>query len=351
MTYPPVVSLLARWVPACVWAVLLVQGCATTAPATAWRPAAINVDGMHRLTVLEFSGENGRAVAASLTARLWDNEFYALVDPSNLAPVRMAAATDTGANVQPADYLDSARSHEVDGLLIGDVIEYRCDDQVLTNTDMHVGSDHTADRRSGVDVGVSHQQTIHREATVAIAFRLVEVGTGKVRATRKTMHNFQGDLVPGQGTIPTSGEVLDELTERCVDEFVATLAPHEVELQLTLARSHWVQRGQALVGKGNDFARRGRWEEAIAAWKQALEANPANDAALYNLAIGHAAEHDYCQAEDFAIQAMNVRLKSLYSDGLEQIRGLASDHEKTLRQRQRTTRLAPPPRHHLSALR
>jgi tetratricopeptide (TPR) repeat protein len=160
------------------------------------------------------------------------------------------------------------------------------------------------------------------------------------------MHNLQGDFVQGQGSIPTSGEVLGELTQLCIDDFVTMLAPHEVELQLPLARSHLLQRGQALVGKGNDFARRGRWDEAIAAWTQALEANPANDAALYNLSVAHAAQHDFCQAEDYAIKAMNIRLKTLYSDGLEQIRSLASDHEKTLRQRQRTTHVPRP--HHLN---
>src|SRR5690606_22005557 len=152
------------------------------------------------------------------------------------------------------------------------------------------------------------------------------------------------DYGPDTLRLPAKGDVLDELTQKCIDEFVAMLAPHEVVLKFPLARSHLFQRGQALVGKGNDFARRGRWEEAMAAWQQAAEVNPANDAALYNLAMAHAAQSDFCQAEDYAIRAMNLKHRDLYADGLEQIRSLAADHEQTLRQRQQARVLNVVPR-------
>ena len=341
MTYLTVAKTVARPGLLCLWGALLTSGCATTAPVTAWRPAEVDVEGMRKLSVLEFSGENGAAVSAALTSGLWENQFYALVDQSDLTPIRTAAAVTPAGGVTPADYFDSARNRDVDGIIVGDVIEYRCDDQVLTNTDFHFGTGSAENRRRGtehrgVDVDLSHNETVHREATVSIAFRLVEVETGNVRATRKTTHNFQGDFAVGSCQIPAKGEVLDELTSRCVHEFVSMLAPQQVELKLTLARSHLFQRGQTFVCKGNDFARRGRWEEAIASWEKSLETNPANDAALYNLAVAHAADHEYGQAEELAIRALNLKHKDLYADGLDEIRRLAADHEETLRQRQRT---------------
>jgi hypothetical protein len=355
MTHSQITSQLARWVPVCAWLALLMQGCAITAPATAWQPAAVDVDGMQRLCVIEFSGEHGRSVAAALTTRLWENEFYTLVDASDVSPIRAASASGIRSDVQPADYFDSARGHGVDGLIVGDVIEYRCEDQILSSTDVHVSTGrndhvHHGLHTTGTDLGISHNQTIHREATVSIAFRLVEVETGKVRATRKTTQTFQGNFGPDTIRVPARGDVLDELTRKCIDEFVAMLAPHEVALKFPLARSHLLQRGQTLVGKGNDFARRGRWEEAMAAWQQAAEINPANDAALYNLGMAHAARADFCQAEDYAIRAMNLKHKDLYADGLEQIRSLAADHEQTLRQRQqaRVIKVAPRPQQLIS---
>lgn len=338
MTHLPLAIRFARWVPVCVWTVLLMQGCAITAPATAWRPAEIDVSGMQRLSVLQFSGEGGRAVSAALTNCLWENEFYALVDSTDLIPIRVASASGAAGGVQPADYLDSARGHDVDGLIVGDIIEYRCDDQVLNSTDVHVGSSHGENKRrgvehSGVDVDVSRNQTIQREATVSVAFRLVEVETGNVRASRKTTHHYQAQSTPSGQPLPTRGEVLDELTQQCIDQFIAMLAPHEVTLRLPLARASLFQRGQALVSKGNDFARRRRWEEATAAWQQALDINPTNDAARYNLAVAHAARQEYTQAEEQAIQAMNLKHRDLYADGLEQIRNLAADYERTMSQR------------------
>lgn len=339
MTDPVPTPPLLRWVLLCAWAALWVQGCAITAPATAWRPAEIDVEGMQRLCVLEFSGENGQAVTAALTTRLWENEFYALVDPADLTPIRVASASGVQAAVRHTDYFESARDHSVDGLIIGDVIEYRCDDQVLTSSNVHVATDRASNENrglehSGVDVGVSQQETIHREATVSIAFRLVEVETGAVRATRKTTHHFQGDLEPGLASLPTKGEVLDELVQECVNEFVTMLAPHEVAVRLPLARSSLFQRGQALVSKGNDFAKRGRWEEATATWKQALDVNTSNDAALYNLAVAHSVQNEFTLAEEYAIQAMNLKHRELYADGLDQIRRRATDHEQMRQQRQ-----------------
>lgn len=344
MTYLRTVTPFVRWLPVWAWTVLLVQGCALTAPSTAWRPAEIDVEGIRRISVLPFSGDNGQAVAASLTSRLWENDFYALVDQSELRPVRMAAAVEPSRPPDPADYLDSARRQRVDGIIVGDVIEYRCDDHLLTNTEIHLAGGREShpqlgSSREGMDAGVSQEQIVHREATVGIVFRLVEVETGRVRATRRTVHNFQGELSAHSARLPTKGEVLDELTQRCVDEFIAMLAPHEVELQMPLARSHLFQRGQALVGKGNDFARRGRWEEAMAAWQQAVEVNPSNDAALYNLALGHSSRREYRQAEGLAIQAINLKHRDLYAEGLEQIRQFATDYEKTLDQRQQAQAL------------
>ena len=210
MTYLTVAKSVARCALFCCWVALLVPGCATTAPVSAWRPAEIDVEGMRKLAVLDFSGENGAAVSAALTTRLWENQFYSLVDQAELSPVRVASAVGSENQVTPADYFDSARNRSIDGIIVGDVIEYRCDDHVLTNTDIHLGTDRAKNNRrgterQGVDVGVSHNQTVHREATVSIAFRLVEVDTGNVRATRKTTHNFQGDFAAGSGQIPARG--------------------------------------------------------------------------------------------------------------------------------------------------
>jgi tetratricopeptide (TPR) repeat protein len=103
--------------------------------------------------------------------------------------------------------------------------------------------------------------------------------------------------------------------------------------QVALARSRWCQRGQALVRKGSDLAGSGHWKEAKAAWEQALAINPSNHAAAYNLALAYASQHDYPRAEEYAIQAINLKHTDLYADGLEQIRRLSTDHQKALQQR------------------
>jgi hypothetical protein len=293
---------------------------------------------MQQLCVLPFSGEAGESVSSALTARLWENEFYTLVDRTELRPVQWTAGTTAGESADLAEFLTAARSRGIDGLIVGDVLEYRCDDTVLTDHEFHLGTSQHEDRRrssesSGMDLGVSTEQRVHREATVSITFRLVDVQSGQVRATRQTGHSFHGEGGNGWNDLPPRGEVLDQLTQRCLDEFVGLLAPHQIELPVSLARGSLFQKGSSLVYRGNDLARRGRWDEAVRVWEQATQTNPAHDAALYNLALAAAAKQQFTEAEQYATRAVNTRHRELYVDGLERIRQQSEDYARTLQQR------------------
>ena len=55
-------------------------GCAHTAQLNAWKPAEVDVTGISRLTVMEFTGPEGKAVSSALAAKLWQSEFFTLID-------------------------------------------------------------------------------------------------------------------------------------------------------------------------------------------------------------------------------------------------------------------------------
>jgi tetratricopeptide (TPR) repeat protein len=109
-----------------------------------------------------------------------------------------------------------------------------------------------------------------------------------------------------------------------VDEFLRTLVTHRAAESVTLARPAPFQEGYALVVNGNEFASRGRWDEAIAAWEQAAARNPENDAALYNLSLAHLSRQEFRRAESYAIRALNIRHNETYQAGLQRIRQQAS---------------------------
>lgn len=310
-------------------------GCAHTARISAWQPAAIDVSGLNHVVVLGFSGEHGDAVASALTSELWENEFYTLVDRSELQPVMQVGFDSAGSN-DVKSLIDPAKAAGIDGLIVGDVVEYRCDDRVFESTDFRFLNRSKEDADGEEDVngfGLSQKQTLQREATVTIAFRLVDVNTGEVRASKRVSKHFEGRLVDGQGELPPSGAILDDLLTQCVDEIVQMLAPHSVPCSMKLATSDWLTRGRRHVARGIKAAEKGDWKTARDEWLAALEENPENDAALFNLALAAAADAKYEQAEEYAMQALRLRHKPCYAKGVEEIRRHRTAFEEASQQR------------------
>lgn len=299
-----------------------------------WRPAEIDVTGMERLAVLDFTGENGPAVATAVSSKLWENRFYTVVDRSELQPILL---TGYGGTPRLEDLIEPARKAGVDAVMLGEVVEYRCEDESFQSTDFDFGHAETRGRgfvSQANGFGVSFNQTLVREGAVTIAFRLVDVETGEVRAARKVSRHYEGRIVNGQGQLPSQGEVLHQLTEECVEEVAQMLAPHPCQSECKLAKSQVWERGSREVSLGVKQAKKGNWQQAEGHWQMALQINPANDAALYNLALAAMNRQSYIEAEEFAMQAVRTEHKDHYVKGLELIRVHRRNFEKTEEQRE-----------------
>jgi len=324
-------------------ALVSTSGCAHYGVVSAVAPAHIDTTGMDRIAVMEFKGDHGSAVATTLSGRLWKNEFYTVIDRS-----------DVSGNVLPATYqqtgdlsqvLIPAKNAGVDGVILGEVVEYRCEDDKAQSTAVNFGSSehenhHGTHRDSGF--GFEQHQTLTRQGTVTIAFRLVDSRTGEVRASERISHHFDGQVVDGVGTIPSRGEVLDNLTQLCLDDIVAMLAPHEVECRVQFGSCDVWTKGRRPVQQGIILARRGDWEEAEERWENALEMNAENHAAIFNLALVAAHKRNYEEAETLAMKAIRIQHKSCYAAGLETIRNHRDDFEETEHQRQMQAGLTSP---------
>jgi len=309
---------------------------------TIWKPAEIDVSGMERLAVHGFSGEHGNAIVNALQRRLWNNEFYSIVDRRPAEPIRPVSAGGEIGGPLSLDDLDAARRAGIDGLIVGDVIDFHCEDQpVSTQDQMREWIPQFRQENSNVDRDESRisaaGSTSRRHATVTVAFRLIHTESGRICLSRQISHS-SSDLVDDRShASPTATETLQILTRQCVDDFVCLLEPHPVTEPVKLAEPTLFQAGYSLVHNGNEFAIRGRWDEAIGAWEQALEANPDNGAALFNLSIAHANRQEFTRPETFAIRAMNVRQKDEYQAGLQRIREQSAAYDQTLRQRRDLT--------------
>ena len=327
----------AQWI---ALTTLVLCGCQHTATVTAWTPADIDVSGLSRLAVLDFQGEQGAAVASSIGSQLWKNDFYTVVDRSELQPVMQASFNGHGAQVD--EILAPARAAGLDAVILGEVVEYRCEDETFQSTDLELGMSESKGRgmhREGTGLGLSIQETLLRQGTVSMSFRLVDVHTGEIRAAKQVSHHFEGRIVNGDGHLPPRGEVLQTLSNQCVDEIVTMLAPHECECVCELATSEWHMKARREVSQGVKLAQKGQWAEAEKHWQMALQINPKNDAAMYNLALSAVNRQEFVEAEGFAMQALRLRHRDKYVKGLEKIRDHRAAYEKT--EQQRDARIVP----------
>lgn len=325
-------------------------GCAQTASLQVWNPAEVNLPGVHRVAVLGFNGPGTApsAAAAAVTAQLWQNEFFAVVDRAHLEGPVLNLASTGGSASHPGgpginDFLRGAvwqncRQAGVQGAIVGDVISYQCIDHVHDETHIGFSGDSTKNqntRTTGGGFTYDSKEIVNREAVVAVAFRLLDVNSGEVLATRQTTHSFKGTVSAGQGTLPPGEKVLGDLLNQCVDDMTKMLAPTKDKLTVTLAAPGWTT-GRSLVDQGNEFAVAGDWKGAEAEYSSATKANEEYSAAWHNLAWARVALSDLAGAEAAAARAVEVDNSRRNRDALQQIRQLSANF--TLVQRQLASR-------------
>jgi tetratricopeptide (TPR) repeat protein len=285
---------------------------------------------MERLAVIRFSGENGEHVADAVQDQLARQPGYTLVSESELHTQHAACALGPSAE----SLLEQARERGVDGLVTGEVLAFRCEDDLRDS--LVSESDRDQGRIPSVDELFNPERgELHRHAEIEVALRLLDTRTGEVRAELTARHEFDGSSAPGQPPLPSRPDVLNELTAQCVDDFLKTLAPHQQDFQMELARGGWMGRSAADVRAGNRFASEGDWDAARDAWQRALDRDSECDAALYNLALDAAHRQRYADAENLAMQAIRLRHTDDYAAGLERIRLYRSGYDAAQEQRDR----------------
>lgn len=304
---------------------LVFTGCAHTARIQCLQPADVDISDIRRVAVLDLSGDGGEVAASAVEERLWSSELYDLVEASDVWPVAQTAATSELSDADLERLLRSAEATAIDAVLTGSVLRYECHEQAAA--DAGAGRWWKWRDDSGNATGVQ------LSAEVEVEFRLIGVDGGETLVSRRCKRSVT-EAYPESPSATERDQLLEELTQSCVDEFLAVVTPHEVPVEMRLADCPWYQPGGRLVRKGIKLARQGRWDDAEELWLKAVERNPRSDAALFNLALAAAHRHDFDTAEDYAMQALRLRHTECYTLGLEEIRRQCTAYE-TARQQQR----------------
>lgn len=330
-----------------LFAVLLCAfGCAPRAKLLVLRPAQLDVAGIGRIAVVDFQGQQGVGPAARsvLLAQLAENRHYTLVDQAELARIQPAAfsqhTTDEGAAIE------AARQAGVDAVLTGQVVSYDVDDQV--KQDHHVsiaggGAANTSgDKAGGFGIGIDTNTLHSRDASVSLAFKLIDARTGQVRDAHQVSHSYEGRVVNGQGDMPGRERILNDLLRQCSRDVVRAIAPHQEQVEVTLARKY-IGKGVADFRRGNKLAVQGDWAGAEEAWQASLKKNPQNHAAHHNLALACEARGDFAAARRHVSNAIRLYGAAMYHQSRQRIDAERLDHEAALAQVNSRPRILPPP--------
>ena len=118
--------------------------------------------------------------------------------------------------------------------------------------------------------------------------------------------------------------VLSQLAYSGGAKVARVFLPHEDEIKVKLAHST-LGPGSSDSRKGVDAAQAGNWVEARQHWLTAVEANPKNHAAMYNLALAHEALGEFLLARRALEAAANSSPNSDTKEALARVDRAAAE--------------------------
>lgn len=334
--------------------ILFFANCAQKTAIKVTKPAEIDAGSIQRLAVIDFRGPgySGANVASVFTSKLFETGFYTMIERAELKRILDEHALSLSGVVDMETAIQAGNILGVQGVIVGDVIGYRCDDR--RGREKVKEKVWTGDYEKDANGNVIYEKTlfgkvkkkkyreefvdvevIDREANVTLSFRLINVETGQIVASREASHSYTKRVRSGETSLPPANEILGNLGLRCVDEFVQMLAPHQVTVQTQFAK------GSKEVNNGIEFAQNGLWDKAQAVWEEVLQKDPQNDAAWYNLGLAAEAQGYYLEAQDAYDQAVALKPKKLYMESLKRIREHIEDYRKLQEQLRKQNQAQP----------
>jgi tetratricopeptide (TPR) repeat protein len=177
--------------------------------------------------------------------------------------------------------------------------------------------------------GMKTKTSTRRYVLAEVNFTLVDVGTSQVLATVPTKHEFDSEksgsgggaatmmkmVGAGGSDLPAADQVVSQLIDQCVADFVATISPHQVveTVELLGGKSDAVKTGNTLAAAG-DYA------EALEAYEIAISQNPQDHEAIFNAGVAHEALGQLDQAHDCYDRAFKIKPEAGYVAARKRVR-------------------------------
>lgn len=295
-------------------------------------PAEINLSSYQRIAVGGVSGPEGPNVVAGLTQALLETKRFEVLDRQHLAEVMkeqdlaVSGAVSDDSAVSIGQIIGSA------ALLVGDVSLHSYDE------DVNRSNEKCSVKGKSVDC-VAYTRTAN--AQVAVTFKVLDTETGKVLAA-KNLTSSLSDRRKKYDDKPARFDMADAWLAKCrtqvVQDFMKVIAPYTHNVGVELLDDGDLPE----LEMGNNFAKLGRWPDAIAQYGAALERGSkdpeisikSRSKALYNLGVGLGYSGSYDEGVNELEKAFAMKPDNLYLMQINRIKKFKEDDVRLAEQTQ-----------------
>ena len=167
--------------------------------------------------------------------------------------------------------------------------------------------------KSVYDYQLQRNKTVwyqHRYCMVSVNFTLDNINTGKTLASVSLTREYDSDKNRKQTNVllggvpdepPPVDQIISDLIDQCVNEFIARISPHEVYF------IEYLKKGKSDLSKtGNKLAKVGDYAEAMQYYMDGIKLVPDDHRTLFNIGLMYERSGDLESAENYYDQAFKL---------------------------------------------
>ena len=281
-------------------ALILVTGCTTTTTVRSWHPGEVADVGGQRLAVLAVRGDSTyRGLAQQqFVDQLKGCEANDVLEISAESVRRHSGLYES--LTQRSQFIESVRNAHNQGA------------DVMLVSHLEVGY-------NGLEVlGIQNITIGDPTIDVSFEFELVDLRSNQKLAQDEIIRTFQGEFDENSLQDNSEKHIVEDLVQQCVQAAVAKVSSHQESTNVRFALDNY-GIGSSEVRTGNRLAVTGDWGSAVESWQLALQEDPENKAALFNLGLVHEINQNPNAAEIYYREAKRLGSDDRSDEALSRI--------------------------------
>ena len=296
---------------------LVLGGCTTTVKVPLIRPAEINlnVGGSNKVAIGAVEGNLGASLSDHLTSRLLDSGRFEVVDRQNMGRI----LSEHQLNL--LGVVDSASAATVGKMTGAGTLLF-----LKSNLDYDTRRWQGKSKNQNGQVRITYH--IDGIAKINTSFRVVDLATGRVLAAKVITEEARDTSWDHQLPAPPDEDaIVAKAAAHTLDRIMEMIAPYREVVNVSFKNSKIPE-----VKTGINLAKQGMWHDALAEFRLAVQANPADPEAKYCLGVAYEYTHQFDEAIAAIMEANRIKPCNRYAAEIINVRRLQGDLERLEKQ-------------------